>query len=178
MIAATRRTVPLSLALVLLAWAPSRAAGEFDGEWQGQFLSKAGCPVERQWITVTVRNYVVVAPLGRSGLPVISTIRSDNSLNLFWEGDRYLSGTFHDNRFEGEAGFGNASCRIALTRTQAPEPAPGGPYDGAWRLVSVDGCLAGYNVDAAIYVSGEEVTGIATGWLTEEFTGKMAEDGR
>ncbi len=178
MIVPFRRSIPFSLALVLLAWSPAHAAGEFDGEWQGFFLSKSGCTAERQTLTMSVRNYVVATPLGRGGLPVISTIRGDNSLNLFWGGDRYLSGTFHDNTFKGEAGFGTSTCRIALERTQAPEPGPGGPYDGAWRLVSVDGCLAGYNVDAAIYVSGEEVTGIATGWLTEEFTGKMADDGR
>ena len=175
MIASPPRRIGLFfLALALLSWAPARAAGEFDGEW----LAKAGCPLSRQPATATVRNYVFVSPLGRGGLPVVSTIRSDNTINLFWEGDRYLSGRFSGDRFEGDAGFGASRCRFTMRRIQAPEPAPVGDYDGAWLKVEIDGCLADYRVDAAIYVSGDEVTGIATGWLTEEFAGKIAADGQ
>jgi hypothetical protein len=166
------------LLLALLAGAPARAAGEFDGEWQGQWLNKIGCPIDRQPVTALVENYVFIAPLGRGGLPVASTIRADNSLNIFWDGDKYLAGRFENDRFEGEAGFGAGHCGIAMARRRPPETGDAGPYDGAWRLVAIDGCLAGYEVDAAVYVSGSVVTGIATGWLTEEFSGKTGEDGR
>ncbi len=170
------RSVYLSLALALLTCAPARAAGEFDGEWGGRWLAKPGCPVSP--VTATVRNYVFVTPLGRGGLPVVSTIRSDNTINLFWDGDRYLSGRFSGDRFEGDAGFGASRCQFTMRRNQAPAPGPVGDYDGAWLMVEIDGCLADYKVDTAIYVSGEEVTGIATGWLTEEFAGKIAADGQ
>ncbi len=173
-----RRIGLFCLALALLSWAPARAAGEFDGEWGGMWLPKPGCPVSRQPVTATVRNYVFVAPLGRGGLPVVSTIRSDNTINLFWEGDRYLSGRFSGDLFEGDSGFGESRCQFTMRRNQAPEPEPVGDYDGAWLMVEIDGCLADYEVDTAIYVSREEVTGIATGWLTEEFAGKIAADGR
>jgi len=178
MIAATHRRIGfICAALALLSPVPAPAAGEFDGEWRGTWLGSVGCPSSRQQVTATVRNYVFATPLGRAGFPVIGTIRGDNTINLFWEGDRFLSGRFAGDRFDGEAGFGSALCRITMRREQAPEPGPVGDYDGAWRLREVDGCLAGYTVDAAIYVSGSEVTGIATGWLTEEFAGKMGADG-
>ncbi len=176
MIASPPRRIGLFfLALALLSWAPARAAGEFDGEWSGLWLTKPGCPASP--VTATVRNYVFVSPLGRGGLPVVSTIRSDNTINLFWDGDRYLSGRFSGDRFEGDAGFGASRCQFAMRRNQAPEPEPVGDYDGAWLMVEIEGCLADYQVDTAIYVSGEDVTGIATGWLTEEFAGKIAADG-
>jgi hypothetical protein len=167
----------LAVALALLTVAPARAGGEFDGEWRGQWLNKVGCPVARQPATALVENYVLVAPWGRGGLPVASTIRADNTLNLFWGGDRYLSGRFEDDRFEGEAGFGAGQCRLTMARERPPAAAATGPYDGAWRLTAIDGCLAGYQVDAAVYVSGGLVTGIATGWLTEEFSGSAGDDG-
>ncbi len=173
-----RRTVQLSLALALLGSSPALAAGAFDGEWQGRFLGAAGCPGPGRSITAVIRNYVFVSPLARGGLPVIGTIRGDNSLNLFWDGDRFLSGTFRDDRFDGEIGFGGSRCKFAMRRVEPPQPGTVGAYDGAWRLVEIGGCLADYRVDFAIYVSGVDVTGIATGWLTEEFTGKMSEDGR
>ncbi len=163
------------LLLVLLATPPSFAVGEFDGEWRGEFLGGGGCP-DRP-MTVQVSNYVLTAALGRGGLPISSTIRADNSVNVFWEGDKFLTGSFSEERFVGEASLGGPLCDFVLTRAPVTDAADASRFDGAWRLVEIDGCLAGYRVEAAIYVSGNEVTGIATGWLTEEFAGKVAEDG-
>ena len=148
-------------------------AGEFDGTWVG----KIGCRRDARPLQARVENSRFTANLGRGPAAVTGIIPADHFLNLFWDGDNYLYGKFHAERFEGRGEFSRGNCRFRLVREALPEPTFLGPHDGAWHLEEVTGCLAEEKIKGVIHVRGGDLNGIAIGFLTYEFAGSVNPDG-
>jgi hypothetical protein len=163
----------LLLGLAVQAGDRAAVAGEFDGTWVG----KIGCRRDALPLEARVENYRFTANLGRGPAPVTGIIRADHSLNLYWDGDNYLYGKFHGERFEGRGEFSRGNCRFRLVREAMPESAFLGPHDGAWHLEQVTGCLAEEKIKGVIHVRGGGLNGIAIGFLTYEFAGTVDPDG-